>query len=488
MTTHATAAHTTNHAMGVIHILQADLELTGPAAVAAPEAHTVASSLRPDLPLARDGWGNPCLPATSLTGSLRHHAAPHRRRALFGDVYKTPAAKQQDDDGDGGETIAIASPVRVLGTRLTLPDAPPAERRRTAVDRHRAAALATSLHSRELLPPGTELTLWLRIDTTATSSPLVDEVIALLAAWRPRIGGGRTTGYGRAELITVRHRTIDLTTPDGLRHWLTHGGPALVDDHATVVHDRAQTAGGAPDEPHLFGRALHFRIADALHIGSGTRTERPGRRSGPAQILRDHENTPLVPGTTWKGLLRARVEFILRSTGIGDVCASVRDGAPGSCGTCMVCEAFGFSERPRTPADSTPPPDTAGARGHLLFADSPIRDATVRVRNHVALDRVFGGARDEALFAEETAEDGHLTLHIRHDKPVPDLVRAALVLALADLADGTLGIGGATTRGYGTLTAEPATADWLTAQHTPAVNTLRTHTPPAGPAPQETRA
>ncbi|MEU3049544.1 RAMP superfamily CRISPR-associated protein [Streptomyces sp. NPDC006984] len=458
--------------MSVIHILQAELELTGPGAVAAPEAHTVPSALRPDLPLARDGWGNPHLPATSLTGSLRHHTPQHRRQALFGDIVKTTGSSPRNTRD---ETTAIASTVRVLGTRLTLPDAPVTERRRTAIDRHRAAAKATTLHDRELLPPGTELTLWLRIDTTTTASPLIDEVIELLADWRPRIGGGRTTGYGRAELITVHHRAIDLTTPDGLHHWLTTGGPALIDGHATVVHDRAQRQGGAPDEPYLFGTALHFRIADALHIGTGTSAERPGRQSGLTQILRDHDNTPIIPGSSWKGVLRARVEFILRSTGIGDVCASVEDATSGSCGTCVVCETFGWSERPGPAANNTEPPKTVGARGRLLLADSPVRGGEVRIRNHVAIDRVFGGARDEALYTEETVEDGHLTLHLRHDKPVADLIRAALILALTDLADGVTGIGGGTTRGYGTLTAEPATADWLSAEHTWAVTTLRAH-------------
>lgn len=469
--------------MNVIHILQAELELTGPGAVAAPEAHTVGSVLHPGLPLARDGWGNPCIPVTSLAGSLRQQAPPERRRILFGDVFKDPDASPT---GGREETTAIASPVRFLGTRLTMPDAPLMRRRRTAIDRHRAAAKAGTLHSRELLPPGTELTLWLRIDTDTTPSPLVEEVIELLGAWRPRIGGGRTTGHGRAELITVHHRVIDLSTPAGLRHWLTSGGPDLLDDEATVVYDRAQVTGGAPDEPYLFGQPLEFGIADALHIGTGTATERPGRQTGVAQVLRDEENTPIVPGSTWKGLLRSRVEFILRSTGIGDVCMAVEDEAASGCGTCVVGEAFGWTERPGATTGDGQPSTTIGARGRLLFADSPIREGTVRVRNHVALDRVFGGARDQALYSEETVENGHFALHLRHDGDVPAVVRAALVLALDDLADGTLGIGGGTTRGYGTLTAAPATTTWLAAERAQAAATLQTHaasSTPSLPAP-----
>ncbi|MFK4020268.1 RAMP superfamily CRISPR-associated protein [Streptomyces albogriseolus] len=464
--------------MSVIHILAAELELTSPAAVAAPEAHTVGSILRPGLPLARDGWGNPYIPGSSLAGSLRHQAPQERQEALFGDVRKDP---EESAAGGTSETTVTASAVRVLGTRITSPRAPLSRRRRTAVDRHRAAARANTLHERELLPPGTELTLWLRIDTAQRESPLLDEVIGLLSTWRPRIGGGRTTGYGRAELIRVRHRVIDLATTDGLRHWLTCGGPELVDKHATTVYHRAQVRGGAPDEPHLFGRPLEFAIADALHVGSGTVSDRSARRTGVARILRDHEDTPVVPGSSWKGVLRGRVELILRSVGIGDVCASVADEQSGGCGACDICVAFGWTEQSGVSADDVTA-ETVGARGKLLFADSPVREGTVRVRNHVAIDRVFGGARDEALFSEETVENGQLTLHLRHDGEVPALVRAALVLALGDLADGSAGIGGGTTRGYGTLTAEPATAEWLATERAQAVETLRAHRAEAGSA------
>ncbi|MEV3869687.1 RAMP superfamily CRISPR-associated protein [Streptomyces sp. NPDC049906] len=464
--------------MSTVHLLEAVLELTGPGAVAAPESLAVGSARRPSLPLARDGWGNPYVPATSLVGSLRQQAARDRRPVLFGEVV-------QGTGEDGGETLARASTVRVLGTRCR-PEEEPAVRRRTAVDRHRAAARATSLHSRELLPPGTEITLWLRIDSAAPECPLVNEVVALLGAWRPRIGGGRTTGYGRAELVRVRHRAIDLSTTAGLLHWLTEGGPELVDDRASVVYDRSHRAGGAPDEALLFDRSLEFRIVDALHIGGGEPFAHPGRGTDAAPLLRDHEGTPVVPGSTWKGVLRARCEFILGSVGVGGVCTPHGGGdehpGPGTCGRCAVCVAFGWTERSGAPPGRDGArPGAVGARGWLLFADSPIRDGRVRVRNHVALDRVFGGARDGALYAEQTVEDGHLVLAVRHDppvrepgdSPVRELVRAALVLALSEVADGTVGIGGGTTRGHGTLAALPATSAWLAKARTAAVATLR---------------
>jgi CRISPR/Cas system CSM-associated protein Csm3 (group 7 of RAMP superfamily) len=185
-----------------------------------------------------------------------------------------------------------------------------------------------------------------------------------------------------------------------------------------------------------------------------------------------------VPGSTWKGLLRTQCEFILRSLG-EDACAplSLRtaraadtdgatsaagaDGATGAaetpnaagCDTCRVCRAFGHT----------------GRRGRLVFLDSPLLapdttgsgspgPAQVTSRNHVALDRVTSGAADGALYTHEVVEEARVELRILDEPPSPadasppdPLLLDVLHLALYDLHTGALGVGHATTRGYGTL-------------------------------------
>lgn len=435
--------------MTVVHLLRLDLELDTPGGVSAPESTTIGSVLAPDLPVARDGWGEPYLPGTSVAGSLRAAAPAEVRTALFGREL-------------GGEEPDRASAVRVLGTTLGLPDRDGElqTRRRTAVHRHRAAAAAKTLHTRELLPPGTKLRVWLRLDE-ADGVPGLDELIDVLRRWRPYIGGGRGTGHGHAHLRRVRHRRLDLDTVEGLTFWLRHGGPELVDDTAEIV-----LGGGAGPAPYVFGRALSFRVVDALHIGTGDRPAGGPRATGPAPVLRDHQGVPVVPGTSWKGVLRARVEYVLRSVGL-PVCTSV--GGEGTCGSCVVCGDFGWT-------GSTDDTDTAvGARGPLLFTDSVISGSRPRVRRHVALDRVFGGARPGALYAEEVIEEGTLALHIRSDRSPDPLVRAALVLALCDVADGYVGIGRGTTRGQGTLAAVGDARSWLDAERPDAQRVLREH-------------
>ena len=134
----------------------------------------------------------------------------------------------------------------------------------------------------------------------------------------------------------------------------------------------------------------------------------------------------------------------------------------------MLCDAFGWTAPPGTPSADSTHQDAAEApvavRGRLDFADSPIDHAEITIRNHVGLDRVFGGAADGLLYAAEVVESGTLTLTI-HDDPQrrladPELIKALIILACHDIHDGHLGIGAATTRGHGTLAlTHPDTAD-----------------------------
>lgn len=466
------------------------LRLTSPASVAAPERAAADPgdplAAATSLPVARDGWGGLHIPATSLAGALRAHLAttePGLVEALMG---SEPGERDETRDQQ-------PSALRFLGTEVTPPTPTPDEahgpqhadvsagpvtqlRGRTAIDRRRAAPATSALHAHELLPAGTEITLHLRLDTHDTA--LHAAMLTALDTWRPHVGGGRTIGLGRTEPVEIRHGTLDLADENGLRLWLTLGGRELVNAVARTVV--TPTPAPAP-EPWLH---VPWHIVDALHLGTGettrtaTSTREPdrsaqaeastGRAAAYAPVFRAGP-TPCVPGATWKGLLRARCEFILRSVGLlsaepGD--AAPAGGAPscdaskpgGTCGRCVLCDAFGWSGEARLAESATheQAADTpVAARGRLAFADAPIADAVCVVRNHTALDRIFGGVAHGLLFAQEVVETGTLDLTVHEDpqRPLadPELVRALLVLACHDINDGYLGLGGATTRGHGTL-------------------------------------
>jgi CRISPR/Cas system CSM-associated protein Csm3 (group 7 of RAMP superfamily) len=470
----------------IIHLYQLCLTLTTPGAVSAPEAAKPGTVTTTSLPLARDAAGAPYIPATSVAGALRAHARNQGGDLdthLFGDVHQEP----DPQDRRRQRTVATASPVRFLGTRAALPPVHHGEgqdehhnerandgtlrRTHTAIDRHRAAAVPRTLHSRDLLPPGTTITVWLRLDSPTADPPQAATLERLLATWRPTIGGARSTGNGRAQLTALTRKILDLSSPGDRHHWLTHGGPALFQGAQPVPGFDATTA-ATPSL--LYGRTFTFTIADALHIGTGTRGHGERRTTKRALQLRDHDGHPLIPGSTWKGLLRSRCEFILRSLSQPACPPSLGPGAPAACGTCRICTAFGHTRASGDSQDNANA-DSVGLRGRLIFLDSPVDEAVTVSRNHVALDRVFGGASDKLLFTEEVVEQGRLDLAVLDEPPAahghrdaPDPVLTdVLLLALYDLHTGALGVGTGTTRGYGTLQADTDTAAYLDA-HAPA--------------------
>jgi hypothetical protein len=322
-------------------------------------------------------------------------------------------------------TDSVVSPLWVVGSVFTpLPPDPKHTNRavtfevagQTAVDRQRGAAAAGPLRFSRLAADGGELTVYLRHD--AESSPLTDDDLRLLASWQPAIGRDRTKGSGRAVLSQLRYGTVDPATPDGTATWLTQAGPDLF----TAVAVNEVTCSPPDDTPWL---EASFTITDGLLTSDGV----------PAKVAQSRRRggKPLITGSSWKGLIRSRSEYIIRSR-YGDQAAC--QDLPG-CGRCPACALFGH----------------AGQRGLLAFRDSYIEDAPVKpeARTQVGIDRVTGGARDALLFQTAPLTKGKLRLQVDALAPVPPWARNLIGHVLRDIDDGLIGVGSRTTRGLGTL-------------------------------------
>jgi CRISPR/Cas system CSM-associated protein Csm3 (group 7 of RAMP superfamily) len=388
-----------------------------------------------------DPWGRPHLPGTSLAGALREEvrcADEDAAEELFGHLL--PA-------GTGGaEVDAQASQIWVLGARPISDDGgelatvPTGIRASTAISRTRAAASANTLRVEEVLPAGTRFEAFLRWDDAPVGG--LDRLLRLLGAWRPLIGHGTSRGRGRCVMEDIRHGTVDLREPAGLRQWLTLSGPEL----ARAVATTPAAVPGPAGEPDPVLR-VSMRITGPLRTGSGEPAPTTGRQGQQiAPMFRDGDRY-VLPGTGLKGLLRSRAEFILRSVGLAPLpCLDQR------CGKCWTCGVFGYGGGQNVGAGSV------GARALIRVADTAIADAVRVTRQHVAIDRFTGGAQDGLLFTDEVLEEGTFVITV---EPAEDLapektaeIRAVLRLVLEDLNDGIAGIGAGVARGYGSVAAD----------------------------------
>jgi CRISPR/Cas system CSM-associated protein Csm3 (group 7 of RAMP superfamily) len=362
------------------------------------------------------------LPGSGLRGSLRAHLHAVLGPARTGQVF----GPEPPEDRPGGQQLS-ASPWWVLDAVLPEGSWQVRTRGQSGIDRQRRAPYRRTLRTAETIAPvgdGPHVLVYLRCDPGGDPA-CAREVLDALASWQPRIGAGRSTGLGRTRVVSVAHRDIDLGgRGDLLARLAAGGGPAGLD--ALLAGSGAVTRPVDQEHPDDVVVSVEFQLPDGwlptLDPAAETREE--------------------IDGSTWKGLVRSRVEFIARSVGRRVCGETVSGNSPWQCGQCAVCAVFG----------------SPVAGGVVEFSTTPVRggsEPSVRLRN--AIDRFTGGARDGALFAESVQTGARMRLEIRCPEQVEPWVARAVLHAVRDLADGLVGIGPRSGTGLGTLAAEAVT-------------------------------
>ena len=357
----------------------------------------------------RDNAGRPALPPSSLAGSFRAGIDEAARELLMG----------QEKTKDGKPDFQ-ASTLWFLGTRLTGGEnGQPEIRRRTAtaVDRNRRAARNHGSHDVEEVYDTETIQLYLRHEGDPAKA------LQLLGQWQVTIGGGISTGLGHAKVTAISYRTLDLSHPADLlaRVSLRDAGPDALDALLQGGTDHKVTA---EESPTLLEATIRI---DGLNL--------------PTQNLKDQlrPEDHWFHGTRWKGILRGRVEYIGRSLGL-DICGA-EDQQWRGCGRCAVCEVFGSGET---------------GVGRWSFHFTPLEPDHPAGRTRNAIDRFTGGVAEKKLFPEKTVTCqaqlviGQLDGVEEHHA----WVLKALLLALRDLQEGYLGIGGRTSTGLGSVQFE----------------------------------
>ena len=365
-----------------------------------------------DLPVARDprAKGQAWIPATSLVGSLRPHLGEAAAQVWLGSAMRD---YEDAPRGKDRESTVQAGRLRVLGTRPI--DASPRSRGTTAVNRERGAADGGMLRIEESVEP-TEVTLLIEYDGASDAA-----LLNLLASWRPVIGRGRSSGLGAARVSDVSSVTLDLNRPEHLTWWLgertayllgSGGLPEGLEGQRPTAVPSADSAGPAQDD-----LVVAMTAVEPIHVGVGDSDEKV------TPLLRREGSSPYIPGSSWKGVFRHRVEFILDVVGTTDVQREV-----------IVSALFGSQQ---------------SGRGLLTFGDSVIEISETQPRTHVAIDRFTGGARDGSLFTLDSVPRGStFMLHIGGAASIGP-VKNLLNHVIRDLSDGLIGVGGHGSRGYG---------------------------------------
>ncbi|MFI7531467.1 RAMP superfamily CRISPR-associated protein [Nocardia salmonicida] len=434
-----------------------------------------------DLVQVRDGLGRVVLPGTSLAGVIRH--------ALLDDDpawWGTHLSGGEDSDRD-----AVASAITVADAPA-IGDATLAVRDGVGIDRATGTAARRHLYTRDVVTAGTTFTFCLHIEVTdpardRAAREQAAAIYALLVAGIT-IGGAGTRGLGKIRLTDPVLRREDFTTAAGLFAALETGGEPVVAEPAAAPHAILRiTAAWRALGPVM------SKVADA-----GTEAAAFPAVAQDATGIR-----LLIPGSSVKGTLRAHAERIVATLvdppppppglldqlactaalpAIGELFGAAGDvasGNPGRRGLLSVRDITSTVVLPARQWRRLRSPSVGGKReqGRRAFADAvaALNAITepqglwfdIAARN--AIDRWTGAAADGALFTavepyavgphRETAWTAlELELDIararRTQAPV-DAMIALLVLVLRDFAEGWIPLGFGTTRGLGSVRADP---------------------------------
>jgi CRISPR/Cas system CSM-associated protein Csm3 (group 7 of RAMP superfamily) len=413
----------------IISLIRVHATITEAWTVGAPEL----SGQSNVLVCRRNPFGQLEIPASLIAGALRHHL-----RSCVGDEVTETFMGSRPPSGDDDDPDSLTpSAIRVLGTRVHNNEHLDTEFRvSTSIDPKRGAARNSTLRETEMAPPGTDVEIDLRLDldpaTLTADRALLDKLLEHLNTWRFFVGRGRTSGHGAAHVTDVTWGELDLSDAAQLRTWLTAGGPELVATVAVTGTTRP-VDGHDLKMPAPLGQPIHMRARDGV-LTRGGRPQDSVAKANAHHALRRQDGF-FIPGSSLKGVIRARAGYILRSLNIlGDeeCLDAVGCGATG----CPLCYLFGSSER----------------RGAIRIADAVLQTEKTVTRTHVAIDRISGGASEHRLFSEtEIPFQPTMSLTLEPlDSVPPDWSVTLLSAVVLDIHDGyvTLGSRGSTGLGH----------------------------------------
>ena len=442
-----------------------------------------------DSALAVNGRGDYYLAGTNLTGLLR---------AWMTQVANKTDVTQDDikslwgfQDGDLGQ----ASFIYVEDGAIALPDDLTAEiRDGVGIDRVLGTAADRQKYDREIVPKGSAIALNLTLEQCdfkddvewLREKELLAKLLQALKEQELRVGGGKTRGLGKVELVDLEIREqADLLTPKGILK-------ALRGEEEPIELEKLSSANNSIIKPaqlnSVVGYAELNSASPTLNITIEWQPLTPVMLKSEAEGIavdvlplvsgNDDGLSLVITGSAIKGILRSQAEKIVRTVSDRDLpddfltqvqvdlvktlfgsAAQIEAGKQqGYQGALAIDDCY---------ANLTFSPaqwykiQTAKDSAELIKALEEAKLTSMQQAFHVAIDRWTGGAADGALYSVlEPHEIGwspmELTIDLNRLKKSKDdedyLPRIALLfLVLRDLMNRRIPIGFGTNRGMGDI-------------------------------------
>lgn len=445
-------------------------------------------SIKTDSLVLRDVNGLPFIPGTTIAGLLRHSLDKNEREYLMGSQTKgsrliITEARMLDENGKALDGMLSEKELNTdflshFRKQMTI-------RQHVRIS-HKGTAEKHGKFDEEVVLKGTRFCFEMEMIANSIAFSKCKELIRLLQELSSdvfRIGSGSRSGFGEISIVSIKTKGVNLTIPEQ-RKWYLEKSSSLSEEWGDCKEHHLT-------KPKLKGwteyKIESLRPVDFMLFGSGfgnaqgdmtfVRESFVKWDNNKAKIVhgsekqtdgREQVNVILIPASSVKGALAHRVAFHYNKI-VGNVIMS-----DGVIGTGKTADEVTGKNNPAVKAifgsEGKKNENTLEMEdkqcGNFLMSDIIKSKNTItqpKTLNHVSIDRFTGGAIDGALFSEETlyanSECFEFTMFVneqafkdileKEEKVEGENIQTAFELALQDICNGMLPLGGGVNRGNG---------------------------------------
>lgn len=379
-----------------------------------------------DCDVQRDFDGIPFIPGTSLAGALRGYLEECMEKDVDGvdEVF-----------GDRKEKSGFMSSVKVSDLRFMEGDKGARVITRDRIRLEKKLSVKGAKFDMEAIDAGAECQCFLLLTVREKSENknfegIVERALAGLMCGEIRLGADKNRGFGEFRVIKAKKKVF---SKENIKEWLDFNREAFLEGEGNDF---------VPEQPKE-SRYLTIRVPLKQKGGISIRSYSviPGE---PDYAHITSNGCPVIPGSSWNGAIRSRVGELLSILKIGPVEAYLN-------------EWFGYAE------EKVGAGKNDAKQSDIIFSESVIEGGVDLFMARTKVNRYDASVVSGALYSEKSHFNGKLLMEIKvrrnyydqekklkkDDVEQYEPVVGMLLLAIKDIQNGFLAVGGQTAVGRG---------------------------------------
>ena len=401
-----------------------------------------------DMCLLQDSDGNPFIPGASIAGAGRNFLAkqllPWTQYSDPNGIDKEPPELKQLFGGAGKNdtmsALIVADGIYASEKVIT------SIRDGVRIEVESGTAMDKAKFDVEVVERGTEFTLeFVCIIREGDCQAEYEKLfLALLHGFEKegiRLGARTRRGYGRGRVDNWNIRDLKMDNREHVMVWLSSDVWNSNQGKTKLSPSSLPT-----DQRRFFRIEADFELRTSLLIRSSS--EDPNKKDEVPDTTHLHSNEkPVIPGTSFAGVLRHRAALIANAIGWKKKDDKDMDA---------VCDMFGPVHKHGEKRKETKQSELWASR--VIIEERLVKKVKPVWQDRVAIDRFTGGSLQSALFNEKpvypcpikTETETNVRLRLTLEEPEKAEI-GLLLLTLRDFWYGHAALGGETSNGRGTL-------------------------------------